>query len=613
MAENTTKEDEISIDYKSVGLKCGVEIHQQLDTHKLFCNCPSTIRDDKADVFVSRRLRAVVGETGKADIAAESETKKEVYFIYEGYHDTTCPIEFDEEPPRPMNLDALKIVLMISKIISCKIVDEVQVMRKIVVNGSNTSGFQRTSFVSYDGHVETQDGIVRIDGIFIEEEAAKDIEKTPEYVKYNLSRLGIPLIEIASAPDIFTPRQCKEYCEHIGMILRSTGRVKRGLGTIRQDLNVSIAGGNRIEIKGAQDLKTIPLWIDYEIVRQQNLIAIRNIVQKNNIDENIINVTLLFSNTQSSVIKKAFEKNGVVYAIKLPGFLGLTGKEVQPGRRVGTELSDYAKVYGGVGGIFHTDELPKYGITQEEVDSVKQKLGCSEKDAFILVADEEIKCKKALKAVVYRANLFKEGVLPEVRKPNEDGTTSFMRPIPGGDRMYPETDCVPIRVSYDGIQIPELLSAKIERWSSKFNISKDLSALLVDEISDFEEMVKRFPNLKPSYVGETLVGVNKLINKKYNLNLDIPYDTILDVLHYLNSGEITTDAIVEILKLNRPISEVIGHFKILDEEQIENIVKEIILENKDKNPKAMIGIVMNKLRGKADPKKVIELVNAHNK
>lgn len=607
------KSDNKKIDYKSIGLKCGVEIHQQLDTHKLFCNCPSTIRDDNPDYVIFRKLRAVVGETGKADVAAESETKRNISFLYEAYNDTTCPIECDEEPPRPINLDALNTVLQVSKMLKCKLVDEVQVMRKIVVNGSNTSGFQRTCLVSYNGSIDTKDGKVAIDTVCIEEDAAKDVEKTSNYVRYNLSRLGIPLIEIATAPDIFTPQQCKEVCEHLGMILRSTGRVKRGLGTIRQDINVSVIGGNRVEIKGAQDLKTIPLWIEYEIIRQKNLIEIREIVPKEEISDGFVDVTELFKKSESHVIKKSLESSGKVLSIKIPGFLGLTGKEVQPGRRVGTELSDYAKVYGGVGGIFHTDELPKYGITQEDVDNVKKKLGCGQKDAFILVSDEKEKCVRALKAVVHRANLFKVGVLKEVRRPNEDGTSSFMRPVPGQDRMYPETDCVPIKVSYQNIELPELISEKIERWVRDFCLGKDLASVLVKEIPEFEEIIKKLPNLKPSYIGETLIGINKLVNKKYNLNLEISYDTVLDVLHYLNNGEITADAVVEILKENKQVLEIIENFKTLDESNLELAVIEIIKENKDKNPKAILGIVMNKLRAKGDSKKIIEFVNRHNK
>lgn len=597
------------IDYKAVGLKSGIEIHQQLDTHKLFCNCPSEIRDDEPDLLITRKLRAVRGETGETDIAAKSETKRDKTFVYQGYKDTNCPVEFDEEPPKNMNGDALNVVLQVSKMLNANLIDEVQVMRKTVVNGSNTSGFQRTSLVSHDGNIETQDGKVGIESVCIEEDSAKDVEKHPDYTVYNLSRLGVPLIEIATAPDIKTANQCREVCEHIGMILRSTGKVKRGIGTIRQDINISIKGGARIEIKGAQDLKTIPLWIDNEIIRQQSLIALKDKIPQNDVYSEIVDVGEVFEKSESKVIRKALDNNGNVLAVKLEGYLGLTGLEIQPGRRVGSELSDYAKIAGGVGGLFHTDELPKYGITQEDVDKIKRVLNCKENDAFILVADKLEKCKLALHAVIDRANRFKEGVLMEVRKPNPDGTSSFMRPIPGKDRMYPETDCVPIKVSYDDVKLPELINDKIDRYVDEFKLSKDLATKIIREVPNFEDIVKMFENLKAAYVGETLIGVNKLINKKYKLELNLSQDIILDVLTYLNKGEIVVDSVIEILKENKPIESIIDKYKMMSEGDLEKLVVEILNNNKDKNPKAMVGIVMGQLRGKGDPKKIIELVN----
>ena len=244
------------LDYKAIGLKCGIEIHQRLDTGKLFCSCPSTLRDDKPHFTIRRELRAVAGETGETDIAAKHEQESQKYFLYEGYNDTTCLVELDEEPPHPMNEEALNVVLQISKMLNAKIIDEIQVMRKTVVNGSNTSGFQRTALVGIKGILETPEGKIGIPNIQIEEEAAKDIEKGTDkegkdFVIYRLDRLGIPLIELGSDPDIKTPEQCKEVCERIGMILRSTGKVARGIGTIRQDLNISVMNGQRVEIKGA--------------------------------------------------------------------------------------------------------------------------------------------------------------------------------------------------------------------------------------------------------------------------------------------------------------------------------------------------------------------------
>ena len=345
------------MDYKKLGLKCGIEIHQQVDTNKLFCNCPSIIRDDEHDFEVTRRLNLSLGETGEADKAALHETVKNKNFVYRGYKNCTCLVEFDEEPPHDLNNSALKVSLTAAKMLNCVFVDELHVMRKIVIDGSNTSGFQRTCLVAMDGSIEVEGGKVGIQSICLEEDSAKIVERKQGTDIYNLSRLGIPLIEIATDPDITTPEQAKEVCSHIGMILRSTGKVKRGLGTIRQDVNVSIAEGARVEIKGAQDLRSIPKLIDNEIIRQKTLLEIKDELKKRTKTlgkVEIRDLTSLFEKTTSKVVLSALKKSGVVLGIKLHGFSGLIGKEVQPGRRLGTELSDYGKT-AGVGGLFHFD------------------------------------------------------------------------------------------------------------------------------------------------------------------------------------------------------------------------------------------------------------------
>jgi len=260
----------MDIDYKKVGLKCGLEIHQQLDTKKLFCSCPSVLRRDIPDFEIKRKLHAVAGESGEVDVAAKYEVEKDKEFIYQGY-DTTCLVELDEEPPHEINKEALKIVLQVSILLHAKIFPLTQIMRKTVIDGSNTSGFQRTVLIARDGYVETEKGKVRIESICLEEDAARIIEHHENISLFRLDRLGIPLIEIATAPDIKSPSQAKEVALHIGDILRSCN-VKRGLGSIRQDVNVSINGGERIEIKGFQDIRNIETAIKYEIQRQKELI-----------------------------------------------------------------------------------------------------------------------------------------------------------------------------------------------------------------------------------------------------------------------------------------------------------------------------------------------------
>jgi len=274
------------MDYGKVGLKAGIEVHQQLDSHKLYCRCPSLLRKDEPDYEIERKLHAVAGEGGEIDVAAKHEAYSDRKFVYQGYDNTTCLVELDEQPPYLLNKDALEIALQISLLLNCKIVPISQIMRKTVIDGSNTSGFQRTVLIARDGWVETDSGKVGIWYVYLEEDAARKVSKDTgqkfspvsqisdeqeicdkDKVVYRLDRLGIPLVEVVTAPDIKSPEQAKEVALKIGEILRAC-RVKRGIGTIRQDINVSVRGHPRAEIKGFQEPKIFIQVVEKEAERQ---------------------------------------------------------------------------------------------------------------------------------------------------------------------------------------------------------------------------------------------------------------------------------------------------------------------------------------------------------
>ncbi|MDD5254027.1 MAG: Glu-tRNA(Gln) amidotransferase subunit GatE [Candidatus Nanoarchaeia archaeon] len=257
------------INYKELGFKAGLEIHQQIEGRKLFCHCPALVNDENIpNIKFKRKLRAIAGETGEIDQAAKFEMSKDKEITYEACSSSSCLVEYDEEPPHELNKEALEIALQISLLMKCKIVDSIQFMRKTVVDGSNVSGFQRTALVGTDGFIETSKGKVKIETVCLEEEAAKKIKEENNSITYRLDRLGVGLIEIATHPDIKDAEHAKEVASIIGMILRSTGKVKRGIGSIRQDVNISIKGHSRVEIKGFQDLRNIPKTIENEIHRQ---------------------------------------------------------------------------------------------------------------------------------------------------------------------------------------------------------------------------------------------------------------------------------------------------------------------------------------------------------
>lgn len=261
------------MDFKKLGFKAGLEIHQQLDSSKLFCSCPSLLRDDKPDFVVKRNLRAVAGEKGEIDIAAFYEQLKGKHFLYEGYDDTTCLVELDEEPPHEINKDALKIAFLVAKMMNCVVPKKVQVMRKTVVDGSNTSAFQRTVLIGRNGWIKVGSKKVGINYLILEEDAARRVKETKNSITYRLDRLGIPLLEIVTAPDLKTSEEVKRAAETIGMILRSTGKVRRGIGTVRQDINISIKGHSRVEMKGVQDLRFMTKYVEEEVKRQKKTLG----------------------------------------------------------------------------------------------------------------------------------------------------------------------------------------------------------------------------------------------------------------------------------------------------------------------------------------------------
>ena len=612
-------------DYSELGLKAGLEIHQQLDSkEKLFCRCPTLIRDVKdSDFEFFRYLRATESEMGEKDRAAVEQTKIQRKYIYKAY-DTTCLIENDEEPPRELNKEALDISLGIAKLFNMKPVDQMHVMRKIVVDGSNTSGFQRTAFLASDGFIETSQGRCGIDSLCVEEEAAQKVEEIGDSIIYSLDRLGIPLVEIATAPDIKSPRQAREVAEQIGMFLRSTGKVKRGLGTIRQDVNISIAEGARVEIKGVQALDLIEDIVRMEVERQLNLLFIRQelMERKAFVCEEIYDITGLFVDTKSKVLQKGVKK-GAVLAALLRKFDGLVGKEVQPGRRLGTEFSDRAKT-AGVGGIFHTDELPNYGITEKEVKTVRDAIGASAGDAVIMVADEPEKARLAIEAVIQRAKEAMEGIPEETRKALPDGNTAYMRPLPGAARMYPETDVPQIEISqeyFDSIEIPELLTERAKRFVSENGLNKELAEKIAysKHLPLFEELIETYgkdENVNSTLIARTLVGIVPEIRRNGVETENLTDEHFQGLFAAISNQEIAKEAIQDLLAAlakepELSTQEAISKLGLsaFDPEEVENFIKKTVRERgdfiKEKGPAALgplMGIVMKEYRGTVDGK-----------
>lgn len=624
------------LDYKSLGLKVGLEIHQQLNTtHKLFCSCRTELSEGAHAVIV-RRLRPTRSEMGDVDPAALFEWRRGRYYEYQAPLDNSCLVEADEEPPHSLNREALVIAIAVAKALNSHVFDEIHVMRKVVIDGSNTSGFQRTALIAVGGFIEVNGKVIPIETICLEEDAARKIGEEGLKVTYRLDRLGIPLIEIATAPVIESPEEAREVALAIGRLLRLTGRVKRGIGTTRQDLNVSIRGGAKTEIKGVQRLELIPKVIQYEVLRQLNLLRIKEELSRRGLSKEVlqfnpVNVTRVFERTGSKVIRRVLEAGGVVLALKLNGMKGILGYEIMPGRRFGGEVADYVRFWAGSSGIMHSDELPAYGIKEDEVRMVYEVLGADPgTDAFIMVADEERKALKALRVAFERILAAFDGVPEETRAANEDGTTRYMRPRPGAARMYPETDIPPIVVTKDLLEEaerikPEPLNVKLEKLTKRYGLSRDLAMEVLSDIrlDLIEKLIEKYEGkLQASVIASLFVVTLRGLRSK-GVDLEAISDERLEELvDLIANGKVAKEAAESILvevarNPEEPIARIVeklGLQKITVEEAerfVEEVIKANIDEVKTRGLKAqglIMGKVMEKLRGRIDGRIVAEIV-----
>ena len=601
------------MDYEQLGLMAGIEIHQQLNTsEKLFCRCPTVLRtfDERCGEFF-RYLRATESELGEIDAAAEEEMKQERRFNYYAYT-TTCLVESDEEPPAPLNEEALELCCVIARMCGMTPLHQVHTMRKLVIDGSNTSGFQRTALVAIDGLLPNG-GV--IETLCLEEEAAQRVMGNT----FSLDRLGIPLVEVTTSPCMKTPEEVLRIARYLGMILRSTGRVKRGLGTIRQDINISIRDGARVEIKGVQELDLVTEVVEREASRQVNLLAIRDELRRRDarVDEIPSDVTDLFTGTKSAILRKAPQ----ILAVRLPGYAGLVGCEIQPGRRFGSELADYARKCG-VGGIFHTDELPAFGIMAGEVNTLRAHLGAGDDECIVLIAADPVRAACAARQVMKRACSALEGVPEETRKMLEGGSTAYMRPLPGAARMYPETDVFPVRIDpswYEALPVPELLTDKAARFVRDLQLDPAVASQIASsgQVALFELAVAR--GISPSLTARTLLASIKELSRAGSDVSRLSDDTILAVLAAVEEGRAAKEAVPGILTAildGSTVAEAVSACApAVTREALREIVhtivetrKEFVAERGMGALGPLMGLVMAEVRGSVDGKLVSEVL-----
>ncbi len=620
------------VDYRALGLRCGLECHQQLDTGKLFSRTPSALREDGPHFTVERRLRPAASEMGEIDSAALEAFGKGISYVYEGYTDTISLVELDEEPPQPIDRQALGTVLQIAMMCNSSILDEVFVMRKLVIDGSNTSGFQRTALVAMGGEIALKAKKLGIQTIVAEEDAARPMKKTGGKIHYRLDRLGIPLLELATEPGIETPEEAKEAARAIGTLFRLTGKVKRGLGTIRQDLNVSIRGGARVEIKGVQELEIIDEYVRREVGRQHGLLEIRKLLAERGLGNANLrfapkDLTAVFASTSSGIVKGALANGEKVFGMRLEKFKGIISKELQPGRRLGTEFADYVRTKTGLGGIFHSDEMPNYGITQEEAAAAAQGLGCAERDAFVLVAATEERAVKALRVVFERAQQCIEGTPEETRGAVEGGNTEYLRPLPGAARMYPETDLEPVTVTPEMLKQAQkglpLSAEQREKLYTKWGLAeKHVQEMKTSNYARmFEGAVRRGADARKtaSFLLEGLVEARREGAPVEGLDEDALYELIMGISMGKITREIQKQAVLE--KSRNPRQEIDAILSGLGAKsagpaEVERVVAALVKRNeklvREQGGRALgplMGDAMAELKGKVSGKAVSELLS----
>lgn len=609
---NNTSANNNSINYSALGFKCGLEIHRRLKTRKLFCNCETDVEEAPMQE-IKRKLRAVAGELGKVDAAVLHELGREKEFIYKTYARSSCLVEMDEEPPHGVNPDALQISLLVSKMFSAKIPEELHFMRKAVIDGSNTSGFQRTAIVGIDGKLSTPVSSVGITNISLEEESCQILETRDGETVFGLDRLGIPLVEIGTAPDIKSPEHAKETAEKIGMLLKSTGRVMRGIGTIRQDVNVSIKDGARTEIKGAQDLKMIPELIRQEVLRQTGLIRIKKELAATGFKKQelyFVNATHVFKSSQSKILSRK-----EIYAAKIEKIAGLFREKLNDFRTLGNEVAGYARAKAKVRGIIHSDEdLAKYGIVNEFAE-LRKLLGAKDDDLIAIVAADRNTAENAINAVVNRVNELLSGVPKETRRALANGDSEFMRPLPGAARMYPETDVAPIEISKSEIRkikLPETLDKKFARLQKEIGAELASQIIASDYLDIFENLAEKHKSEKKTIA---IFFTNTISQLKSQENIEIEKigeNIFREIFMLVSKGKIEKDKIAYIVseysRTGRPISEIISAAPKISAQEIEKIVREIIAREKTEKINVIIGAAMIELAGRASGKDVAEAV-----
>lgn len=613
-------------DYQKVGFKSGLEIHQQLHTEKkLFCRCPAGRYSKNYNAEILRHMRPTLSELGEYDGTAlmEFKTKKEIIYLI--HRDTVCTYEMDDTPPFEINDEALDKGIAIGMLMNCVIIDELHIARKQYLDGSIPTGFQRTAIYGVDGWIPYKDRKINIIQISIEEDSCREVSDIGHTRVYNTDRLGMPLIETVTAPEMLTPVEVMEVGEILSAVVRSTGLVRTGAGAAREDVNVSVTGGTRIEIKGVPSLGRIPKLTYHEAMRQWNLLRLREELKKRGItpdtfQSKVDNVTKLLKKTKYQPIITALSNGNIVNCVTLRGFKDLLRWQTQTDTYFSKEISDRVRVVACLNtlpNIIHSDSAGET-LAASEWQILKKHVGAKDNDTIVLVWGDERDAKTGAGEIEIRAKEATIGIPSETRQALKDGTTGFERILPGPDRMYPDTDLPPKKISLERLEelrrnLPEPIWER-EKWYKKLKLPEDtIRPLVISKFANlFKKLVKEL-KINPVLTAVALIQYPKRLAKKGLDAINLTEDKIFEIFEMYKNGKTSREGILllfeELAKNGKLDKEKMQPMlnekdlpKIIDESNYELEHKKIY--NPEKRKEIILGVTMKKIRGRIDGSKV---------
>lgn len=621
-------------DYETVGFKSGLEVHQQLLTEKkLFCRCPAGKYSNEYHAEILRHMRPTLSEMGEYDGTALMEFKTKKNIIYRIHHDTVCTYEMDDTPPFTINEQALDIAIGIGLLMNSSIVDELHIARKQYLDGSIPTGFQRTAIICVNGKIPYKDREVNIIQMSIEEDSCREVSDIGHNRYYLTDRLGMPLVETVTAPEMKTPHEVAEVNQILRRLVRSTGNVRTGIGASRQDVNVSVEGGTRIEIKGVSRIPYIPRLTYNEAMRQWNLLRLRDELENRGITEetfsaNYEDVTKLLRKTRFQPIHDAIAEGKVVNCVNLKGYKDLLLWQTQTDTFFSKEISDRIRVIAclmTLPNILHSDS-PGESMTSSEWQQLKKYVGAGEDDTIVLVWGSETDAETAAKEVIIRAKEATIGIPSETRQALLDGTTGFERILPGPQRMYPDTDLPPKKVTDErkarlSEQLPDPLW-KREDWYRKLKIPADVvEPLAISRFAKLFDKLVKDDKMDPVLASVALIQFPKRLKKKgFDINVltekmmekiltavgkgEIPRDAILPLMEKcINTGKFTRSYLPKPLEENKLINEI---------EKVSKRTEKMKIDDSEKLKKVVLGIIMKKFRGRLDGRQTAKKVGIKN-